>query len=354
MNDVPRSRPAFGLNRWDWSSPTAFANDVRRAEQLGWDYAFTPVNPLALWDPYVLLTCAAQCTSQIRLGTLIENAVLDHPVSVASSIATLDAVSNGRALLGYGIGDTAVRYLGRAPATLKEMESALLAVMRFLHGQPVDIEGGRCMSHARPVPVWMAAGGPRTLRMCGRMADGVFVRVGRHPDNLRHAVAQVHAGAAEAGRDPDDVRIALIFHTIMSDDVDEIRAISRSMAAGYYEYSPKLFTVPGFEWTGPPIDQLQRLVVPDFHHTEALLDADRLVSFLSDEIAESFSLFGSDEQIAQQLNDTLDLGFHVDLIVPHPVPRPLPGQPVPRTAADGARGDDYTTWFAREIIPRVR
>jgi alkanesulfonate monooxygenase SsuD/methylene tetrahydromethanopterin reductase-like flavin-dependent oxidoreductase (luciferase family) len=213
MNDVPRSRPAFGLNRWDWSSPTAFANDVRRAEQLSWDYAFIPVNPLALWDPYVLLACAAQCTSQIGLGTLIENAVLDHPVSAASSIATLDALSNGRALLGYGIGDTAVRYLGRSPATVKEMESALLTVKRFLRGEPVDIEGGRRMSHARSVPVWMAAGGPRTLRMCGRIADGVFVRVGRHPDNLRHAVEQVHAGATEAGRDPNEVRIALIFHT---------------------------------------------------------------------------------------------------------------------------------------------
>ena len=354
MSDLSRSRPAFGLNRWNWSSPTAFAHDVLRAEQLGWDYAFTPVNPLALWDPYVLLACAAQRTSRIRLGTLIENAVLDHPVSVASSIATLDAVSNGRALLGYGIGDTAVRYLGKSPATVKDMESALRSVKRFLHGEPVEIEGGRRMSHARPVPVWMAAGGPRTLRMCGRLADGVFVRVGRHPDNLRHAVAQVHAGAEEAGRDPSDVKIALIFHTIMTDDADEIRAIARSMAAGYYEYSPKLFRVPGFEWNGPPIEQLQQQVVPDFHHTEALVEAGGLVNFLSDEVAESFSLFGSDEEIAQQINDTLDLGFAVELVVPHPVPPPVPGQPVPRLMANGIRADDYTTWFAREIIPRVR
>jgi 5,10-methylenetetrahydromethanopterin reductase len=353
MNDAPRSRPAFGLNRWDWSSPAAFANDVRRAEQLGWDFAFTPVNPLALWDPYVLLAGAALRTTRIRLGTLIENAVLDHPVSVASSIATLDAVSNGRALLGYGIGDTAVRYMGLSPATVNEMETALRAVTGFLHGEPVDIEGGRRMNHARPVPVWMAAGGPRTLRMCGRIADGVFVRVGRHPDNLRHAVAQVHAGAAEAGRNPDDVRIALIFHTIMSDDTAEIRAIARSMAAGYYEYSPNLFSVPGFEWNGPPIQQLQQQVVPDFHHTDALLDAGRLVSFLSDEIAESFAIFGSDEEIAEQINNTLDLGFHVDLVVPHPVPVPATGQPVPRSIANGVRVDDYMTWFARHVIARV-
>jgi len=351
MNALRSSRPAFGLNRWDSSSPAAFARDVHRAEQLGWGYAFTPVNPLVLWDPYVLLTCAAQLTTRIGLGTLIENAVLDHPVSVASSIATLDEVSNGRALLGYGIGDTSVRYLGRAPATIKEMETSLLAVKRFLRGEPVDIEGGRKMQHARPVPVWMAAGGPRTLRMCGRMADGVFVRVGRDPNNLRHAVAQVQAGAAEAGRDPSDVRIALIFHTIMSDDADQISAIARAMAAGYYEYSPALFSVPGFVWTGPPIEELS--VVPDFHHTDALVDAGGVVSFLSDEIADSFSLFGSEKQIARQINNSLDLGFTVDLVVPHPVPTPVPGQPVPRSSANGARTDDYTTWFAREVMPRV-
>ena len=298
--------------------------------------------------------CAAQCTSKIRLGTLIENAVLDHPVSAASSIATVDVLSNGRALLGYGIGDTAVRYLGERPATVNEMEDALRAVKRLLAGEPFDRESGRRLSHARPVPVWMAAGGPRTLRMCGQIADGVFVRVGRHADNLRHAIEQVHAGANEAGRDPADVKIALIFHTIMSDDPADIAPISRAMAAGYYEYSPKLFDVAGFEWNGPPIEQLQRQVVPDFHHTEELLAAGQLVGFLSDEIAASFSLFGSDEAIAAQINQTLDLGFAVDLIVPHPVPRPVPGQPVARSVG-GARSEvDYMTWFAREVIPRVR
>ena len=110
----------------------------------------SPVNPLVLWDPYVLLTCAAQLTTRIGLGTLIENAVLDHPVSVASSIATLDAVSNGRALLGYGTGDTSVRYLGQAPATIKEMEAALLAVKRsFVANPSTSRAAAGCITHGR-------------------------------------------------------------------------------------------------------------------------------------------------------------------------------------------------------------
>ena len=50
---------AFGLNRFDYTSPSAFAADAKRAEALGWDYAFIPSSPLLLQDPYVNLAFAA-------------------------------------------------------------------------------------------------------------------------------------------------------------------------------------------------------------------------------------------------------------------------------------------------------
>jgi alkanesulfonate monooxygenase SsuD/methylene tetrahydromethanopterin reductase-like flavin-dependent oxidoreductase (luciferase family) len=353
---TPPARPKFGLNRWDWSSPWAFAADVRRAEDLGWDYAFTGVNPIGAMDPYINLSMAALATNRIGLGPLLENAVLDHPASTASSVATLDAISGGRALLGYGIGDTAVRWLNQRPATVSEMEEATLLVRRLLTGEPVDV-GARqpaVMRHARPVPVWLAAGGSRTLRMAGGTADGVFLRVGRHPANLQQAVAQVHAGARAAGRDPDSIGIGLIFHTIAPDSPSQIGAISRSMAAGYYEYSPGLFESAGLAWNGPPIEELKSQIYPDFHHAPDLVRAGELVSFLSDDVAGYFSLFGSAEDIAAQISDTLRLGFRVDIIVPHPVPMPVPGSAVPRAVPTRLAGADYKTWFAAEVVPRVR
>jgi alkanesulfonate monooxygenase SsuD/methylene tetrahydromethanopterin reductase-like flavin-dependent oxidoreductase (luciferase family) len=60
--------PAFGLNRFDYSSPPAFAADARRAESLGWDYAFIPSSPLRRQDPYVHLAFAASQTQRIGLG----------------------------------------------------------------------------------------------------------------------------------------------------------------------------------------------------------------------------------------------------------------------------------------------
>ena len=115
------TRPAFGLNRHDWSSPGAFAADVARAERLGWDWAFLPVNPLGLWDPYVLLALAAGETSRIGLGTLLENVALDSPASIAGSISTVAELAPGRTRLGLGIGDTAVRFQNRRPALLSDV-----------------------------------------------------------------------------------------------------------------------------------------------------------------------------------------------------------------------------------------
>jgi 5,10-methylenetetrahydromethanopterin reductase len=335
--------PKFGLNRFDYSSPTAFAADVKRAEDLGWDYAFIPSSPLRRQDPYVNLAFAAAQTERIGLGPLIENPVMRHPSVMASSIATIDELAPGRTLLGYGVGDTAVRLMGERPAKVAELEAATVLTRRLLGGDEIELGADRpaVLGHARPVPVWVAAGGPRTLRMAGRVADGVFIRVGTHPANINAAIVAVRAGVAEAGRDMPDVKIGLIFHTILTEELEYGELLSRSMAAGYYEYSPVLFDAPGFIWDGPDIHELKKRVWPDFHHAPDLEAAGKLVSFLPDEVADSFAIYGPPEMIAAKLSGVLHLGHDIDMIVPHPVPTPRPGDPRP----------DYITRFITEVVP---
>ena len=86
----------------------------------------------------------------------------------------------------------------------------------LLDGESVEVGAARParLPHHRPVPIWIAAGGPRTLRMAGGVADGVFIRVGTHAGNLETSIDAIRAGAAEAGRDPAAVRLAAIFHTV--------------------------------------------------------------------------------------------------------------------------------------------
>ena len=347
--------PAFGLNRFDWTSTEAFVADIVRAEDLGWGYALIPWNPLARHDPYMQLAVAAGRTSRIRLGLLLDNPVLHHPAASASSIATLDEISDGRAILTYGVGDTAVRWLGLRPARVAELEEATVLARRLLAGEAVEVGAVRParLQHARPAPVWVAAGGPKTIEMAGRVADGVFLRVGRHPENLRTAIARVHAGARATGREPAEIGIGLIFHTVMSDNPDEIRATARSMAAGYYEYSPALFEIPGLPWDGPPVEELKQHIYPDFHHAADLVESGNLVSFLNEETADSFALFGSADEIAGQIREAIEVAGRVNIVVPHPVPMPVPGAPIARELPASLTGADYKTWFASEVIPRL-
>ena len=338
--------PAFGLNRFDYRSPQQFAADVRRAEELGWDYAFIPSSPLRRKDPYVNMAFALMATKRIVLGPLIETPIMRHWSVMASSISTVDEMAPGRTLLAYGVGDTAVRLLGKRPARVAELEQATLLTRRLLAGEEIDVGAQRPakLPFARKVPVWIAAGGPKTLRMTGRVADGVFIRVGRHPANLKTAIDQVRAGAIEAGRNPDDIKVCVILHTLLMDDMKKAALMSRSMAAGYYEYSPMLFDPPGFAWNGPDVHELKKQVWPDFHHAEDLEAAGRVVSFLPDEVADAFALYGPPEMIARQLADVLRSDFRIDMVIPHPMPTPPNDGPRP----------DYMERFATEVVPALK
>lgn len=78
-----------------------------------------------------------------------------------------------------------------------------------------------------------------------------------------------------------------------------------------------------------------------------------LVAFLNDETADSFSLFGSARDIAGQLRQAIEIIGRVDIVVPHPVRMPRPGEPVARALHSAPAGADYKTWFAREVMPLI-
>ena len=179
--------------------------------------------------------------------------------------------------------------------------------------------------------------------MCaGRAADGVFIRVGRDRRNLERAVAEVHAGAEEASRAPDEVKLGLVVHTILMDDTDRATRLAKAMAAGFYEYAPYLFDGPGVAWDGPPVEQLKSQVWPDFHHAADLDAAAALVDFLPDSAADAFALHGTADAIADGLNETLAGEIEFEIVVPHPMPPPPQG-------ANDDPSLDYAARFMREV-----
>jgi alkanesulfonate monooxygenase SsuD/methylene tetrahydromethanopterin reductase-like flavin-dependent oxidoreductase (luciferase family) len=119
---------------------------ARQAEEAGWDGIFRP-EPVWHIDAWICLTAAAMTTERVRLGTLISPLPRMRPWRVAAQTATLDNLSNGRVILGVGVGwlmygyqafpdevtDTRVR---------AEMMDEGIDVLDLLYrGQPVDFKG---------------------------------------------------------------------------------------------------------------------------------------------------------------------------------------------------------------------
>ena len=312
----------FALNRLDMSGPRQFAESAVEAESLGWSKGLLPCNPLKVADPYVCLTLAAQATSTLHLGTLLDTPVVRHASVLAGSIATVAEFAPGRIHQGLGVGDTAVRFNALKPASVAAIEAAVVTTRALLRGESLEVGALRParLNHARDVPVWVAAQGPKNLRMAGRVADGVWIRVGRDPGNLRLAWDAVRAGLKDAHRSEDEIRVGLIFHTAVSGDPVEARLMGKAIAAGYYEYSHFLFERPGLAWSGEDPHDLRHTVYPDFLHHADMVFAGQQLSFLEDRAAEAFALFGDWDDIASQLEATLaSTDIPAEWILTHPV-----------------------------------
>ena len=150
------------------------------AEALGYDIAGHG-DSQSLWaDVYVALTVAVQATSTIRLGPMVTNPVTRHPAVTAGALASIQRLSGGRVFCGLGSGDSALANIGEHPASVAEFGEYCTAVRQLCAGQDAQFRGQtlRMSWPVQPVPVWMSAEGPRTLRLAGQIADGVIVASG--------------------------------------------------------------------------------------------------------------------------------------------------------------------------------
>jgi len=170
-------------------------------------------------ERYVALAVAARDTSRIRLGPLVTKPQTRHLVVTASAISSIDELSGGRAILGLGSGDSAIYTLGAPPATVAGLEEAVVTLGRLTSGALVE-RGGRkwqVRRSTRRVPVYLAAEGPRTLELAGRVADGVIVGLGLTPEVIGVSLAAIERGARAAGRKLEDLDVWWFAKTNVAD-----------------------------------------------------------------------------------------------------------------------------------------
>jgi 5,10-methylenetetrahydromethanopterin reductase len=197
----------FGINFMPTAPPAEVAGWAREVEGSGFELLGISDSPSICRDVYVILGLCAASTERIRLGPRVITPRTRHPAVAASAAATLDELAPARTLVGIGSGDSAVFNLGLRPASLAELREYALTIRCLLTSGVTDLEGATARltwSRAR-IPIFLAASGPRTLRLAGQIADGVVIRTGVLPEVIRDSIEQVRKGAAEAGRSPDTI-----------------------------------------------------------------------------------------------------------------------------------------------------
>jgi 5,10-methylenetetrahydromethanopterin reductase len=196
--------------------PEGMSAHAAAVEEDGWDgLLFTDTQNLSM-DVFASLYLAASATSHLKLGTAVTNLITRHPAVMASAFATLHHVSEGRAHLGVGRGDTALELVGIRPPSAHRFEGLLAHLQAYLRGAPVDVEGLQSRISWLPlegeskVPVDVFGSGPRVIDVGARLGDRLTVAVGAEPERVQWAVRTARDARKAAGLDPEAIDIGAL------------------------------------------------------------------------------------------------------------------------------------------------
>jgi 5,10-methylenetetrahydromethanopterin reductase len=162
-------------------SPAEIIGTGKLAEELGFSTLWVLDSHLLFREVYTLLGALAVSTRRIRLGTGVTNPLTRHPTVTASALATLAALSGGRATLGISVGDSALKAMNLEVAKVADLETTVRQCRNLVAGADVSFGAGKTarLHHAGlPVPIYVAATGPRMLKLAGEIADGVILMNG--------------------------------------------------------------------------------------------------------------------------------------------------------------------------------
>jgi 5,10-methylenetetrahydromethanopterin reductase len=214
---------------------------ARAADAAGIDAIWASEDPEG-WDAFAVLSAIAAVTGRAVLGPSVTSPYPRHPNLLAASVATLDRLSGGRAVLGLGRGqaewhrDALGSQIGDPIAVLVETIALLRQWWQAPHHASTPdeahfrVRGWERVVHPRQsyVPVYLAAAGPRALDLAGALCDGAIFNAQTSSDFLRRAIPRVRAAAIAAGRDPATMAFVLRTTTVVADSAAaERKAIDR-------------------------------------------------------------------------------------------------------------------------------
>ena len=218
----------FGRDRSATEDPFArYIGAARRAAEDGFATFWLPQSFGT--DALTVLAIIGREVPGIELGTAVVPIYSRHPLTLASQALTAQAASvptgsgssgsGGRVVLGIGLSHQVLvenTFGGSFDKPVRMLREYLSVLRPLLHGETVEFRGEVLtvasqvsVAAAPPCPVLVAALGPQTLRVAGRLADGTITWV-TGPDTIeRHTVPTIRDAAEQAGREAPRIVVGL-------------------------------------------------------------------------------------------------------------------------------------------------
>ncbi|MBM3650793.1 MAG: LLM class flavin-dependent oxidoreductase [Alphaproteobacteria bacterium] len=299
------------------------AERAKLAEKHGYDAVWV-ADERFYREVYSSLAVLAMQTTRVKLGTCVTDPYARHPALTAMAIATLDEISSGRALLGFGAGISGFTELGivrKKPALA--MREAIQLIRRLLKGETVDFHGevigftnGKLSFKPMrsDIPVYVASNGPLGQRMTGAVADGAIMEGCGSVEEataFREILAQ---GAQKAGRNPNEVKIIARLNTCIAANGktarDAVRlGVARMLAAGRLKFrtaEARGLTLPA-EAIAP---------FATVHYASGAAPYTPLLPLVTDRHVDAFTLAGTVEEVAQHMVELKSAGVDGFIIMP--------------------------------------
>ena len=298
--------------------PRLSARFAARAEEEGWDGMVFPDSQNLAGDVYVGLAMAAGATERLQLATGVTNPYTRHPAVTASAIATLQAESDGRMVLGIGRGDSSLAHLGYAPASLAIFRRYLERLQGYLRGEDVPFDEGASVDTLalaaapessrlhwlRPqqpkVPVDVAATGPKVIALAAEHAERVCFAVGADPARMKWAIETARAVSG-------DTSFGAYIPVVSHPDQETARALAAGGLASFARFSVMHGTPTG------PVDEGERAVLAEIARTYDMSGHFRSGSpqskALTDEFFDRFGIVGPAGYCVERLQELIGLGL---------------------------------------------
>ena len=283
---------------------------MKAAEASGFRYGWT-FDSVVLWqEPFVIYSQILAATSELVVGPMVTNPSTRDWSVTASLFATLNDMFGNRTVCGIGRGDSARRVIGQKPATLATLGEAMHVIKDLAegreaqhHGVPVRIPWVR----DGKLEMWMAAYGPKALKLVGEQADG-FILQTADPDIARWTIGTVREAAAAAGRDPSAVTICVAAPAYVGSDLAHQRDQLRWFGGMVGNHVADLVARYGDSGQVPKAltDYIKGREGYDYsHHGRA---GNPSTDFVPDEIVDRFCLVGPESAHVDRLQELASLG----------------------------------------------